>query len=88
MAEKDLFSPYDEPFMPQEESMQDSLAKRIISNMPTPYIHLEDEKIEGKNFIISSCLNYYESNELNTIIKKLYKQKVKEDKKLWGKDYK
>ncbi|WP_066434314.1 hypothetical protein [Chryseobacterium sp. CCH4-E10] len=88
MAEKDLFSPYDEPFMAREESIQDSLAKRVISNMPIPYIHLEDETIEGKNFIISSCLSYYESNELNIIVKKLYKQKVKEDKKLWGKDYK
>jgi len=88
MAQKDLFSPSDEPFIQKEESIQDSLAKRVIANIPTPYIHLEDEKIDGKNFIISSCLSYYESKELNNIAEKRYKEKLKEDQKLWGKDYK
>ncbi|MCU7614116.1 hypothetical protein N0B16_06670 [Chryseobacterium sp. GMJ5] len=41
--------------------------------------------IKGKNSIISTCLSYYESKELASIAQKLYKQKVKEDKKIWRK---
>jgi hypothetical protein len=89
MAKKDLFSPSDEPFTKEEESIQDSLAKKIIKNLPKPYILVEDENsIKDKNFIISTCLSYYESKELNTIAKKFYDEKIKDNKKLWGKDYK
>lgn len=89
MTQKDLFSPSDEPFTQKEESIQDSLAKRIMANIPAPYIHVEDESsLDGKNFIISSCLSYYESKELNAIVKKSYKEKIKENKKIWGRDYK
>ena len=89
MAQKDLFSQSDEPFTQKEESVQDSLAKKIIKNIPKPYILVEDENsIKDKNFIISTCLSYYESKELSIAIKKEYEEKVKTEKKLLGKDYK
>lgn len=82
MAEKDLFTPSDEPFI-IEDKIQDSLAKQIISNLPPVYILNENEnEIKGKNFIISTCLSFYESKELNKITQKYYKVKLKEDKKL------
>ena len=85
MAQKDLFTLVDEPFI-EENSIQDSLSKKIITNLPRPYIHVEDENsIKGKNFIISTCLTYYESKELQIIAQKFYRKKAKQDKKLWGK---
>ncbi|PWN59908.1 hypothetical protein [Chryseobacterium viscerum] len=88
MNQKDLFTQYDEPLI-KEDSLQNILAKKIIENLPLPYIHVEDKNsIKGKNFIISTCLSYYESRDLNSIAEKMYKEKVKEEKKLWGKDFK
>ncbi|WFB66240.1 hypothetical protein [Chryseobacterium sp. WX] len=37
MAEKDLFTPSDEPFITKDR-IQDSLAKQIISNLPPVYM--------------------------------------------------
>lgn len=86
MDKKDLFSPSDDP-NPKTLKIQDSLAKVVIDKLPSPYLHIEDENsIKGKNFIISTCLCYYESNELDSIAQKLYKEKVKQDKKIWGKE--
>ena len=69
MAQKDLFSISDDQFL-KENFVQDSLAKKVITNLPLPYVHVEDEKeIIGKNFIISTCLSYYESKELDLISK-------------------
>lgn len=88
MAEKHLFSQSDEPNL-KLDSIGEILAKKIINKLPPPYLHVEDEKeLIGKSFIISTCLSYYESRDLDSIAQKLYKEKVKEDKKLWGKDYK
>lgn len=88
MAQKDLFTPFDEPFI-EEVAIQDSLAKKIMTNLPPPYIHIEDENsIKGKNFIVSTCLSYYESKELQIIAQKFYRKRVEQDKKIWGKDYK
>lgn len=82
MSEKDLFSINDEPST-KNDSIQDSLARKIIKDLPPPYVHIEDENdLKNKNFIISTCLSYYESRELDSISKRLYKEKVKEDKKL------
>ncbi|MDR6371299.1 hypothetical protein J2795_002914 [Chryseobacterium bernardetii] len=82
MAEKDLFTPSDEPFI-TEDTIQNSLAKQIISNLPPVYmLHENENEIKGKNFIISTCLSFYESKELNKIVQKYYKRKVKENKKL------
>jgi hypothetical protein len=85
MAKKDLFSPSDD-HDPKIENIQDSLAKNLINDLPPVYLHVEDENtIKGKNFIISTCLSYYESKELNSFAQKLYKEKAKQEKKLWGK---
>ncbi|MDR6922423.1 hypothetical protein [Chryseobacterium sp. 2987] len=84
MAQKDLFSPSDDPDS-KINNIQDSLAKKIINNLPPVYLHVEDEStIKGKNFIISTCLSYYESKELNSLAQKLYKEKVKHEKQIWG----
>jgi len=84
MAQKDLFSPSDDPDS-TVNNIQDSLAKKIIDNLPPVYLHVEDKStIKEKNFIISTCLSYYESKELNSFAQKLYKEKVKQEKQIWS----
>ncbi|MDR3024308.1 hypothetical protein [Chryseobacterium sp.] len=84
MAQKDLFSPSDDHDS-KLKKIQDSLAQNIINNLPPVYLHLENEnEIKGKNFIISTCLTYYESKELNSFAQKLYREKTKNEKKIWG----
>lgn len=80
MSEKDLFTPAEEPFF-TEDFIQDSLVKQILSNLP-PVYNAKESKIKDKNFIISTCLSFYESKELNKIAQKYYKINLKEDKKL------
>jgi hypothetical protein len=82
MASKDLFNSSDsENFL--DKKLIDSLAKRLILNLPPPSVHVEDLKtISDKNFIVSTALSYYESKELDSIAKSEYKKKIKENKKL------
>ena len=57
MARKDLFNSSDsENFL--DNKLIDSLAKRLILNMPPPSVHVEDLKtISNKNFIVSTALS-------------------------------
>ena len=75
-----------EPFSYQHDKI-DSLAIKIIQNIPKPIIpHCDDctdeEEIEElkKNYICATCLNYYASNELDSIAKIEYKKYLKNDK--------
>lgn len=80
MKEKDLFSPSDDPNI-EIDSIQSKLAKKIILNLSPPYLHTDDEKeIVGKNFIISTCLSYYESKELDSLANIEYEKHLKEEK--------
>jgi hypothetical protein len=53
-----------------------SLGKKIITEMPRPFIKIDndEEYLKNKNFISYSCLNYYASSELDSIAKKAYKE--------------
>lgn len=79
IAQKDLLVPY-EPIL-FHYSKIDTLANRIINNIPKPiYPHCDDctevEEKESlkKNYICASCLNYYASRDLDSIAKKAYKE--------------
>ena len=85
IAKKDLQYLY-EPFAYQHNKI-DSLAIKIIQNIPKPIIpHCDDctkeEEIEElkKNYICATCLNYYASNELDSIAIVTYKKLLKEEK--------
>lgn len=79
ISKKDFQYHY-EPFAYQHYKI-DTLANRIIKNMPKPiYPHCDDcdEKEEKedvkKNYFCASCLNYYASRELDSIAKREYKK--------------
>nr|WP_315159455.1 hypothetical protein [uncultured Flavobacterium sp.] len=79
ISQKDLLLPY-EPF-PEKI---DTLANKLIKNMPKPIFPHCDECNEQeqlkKNYICASCLNYYASRELDSIAKKAYKEYLKTEK--------
>ena len=78
MGKKDLFYPSDDINLSYPER---ALGKKIIENMPLPYIHIDDKDITGMNFISASCVQYYASRELDSIAKKYYKDYLKSEKK-------
>lgn len=93
IAKKDFQYLY-EPFAYQHNKI-DSLALKIIQNIPKPIIpHCDDctkeEEIEElkKNYICATCLNYYASYELDSITRVTYRKLLKDEKvleKFWRK---
>lgn len=86
LKNRDLFNAYSGiDFLSIDKARE--LGKEIILNMPpTPYIKIDkgEEYLMKKNFISVRCLEFYASRELDSIAKKEYKEKLKEDKRLWG----
>lgn len=82
---KDALNTYD-GLNPENEEFAKELEKNLIKNIPPPLM-CENCK-NGENYYMSNCLHYYKSKELDSIAQKLYQQKIKEEKKIWGKDYK
>ncbi|MGC4129390.1 MAG: hypothetical protein QM564_07475 [Bergeyella sp.] len=81
----DLFNPYDGISI-EEIKLAEKIGKEIITKIPPPKMCEECNK--GENYYMANCLHYYKSKNLDSIAKKLYKEKMKQDKKIWGKDYK
>jgi hypothetical protein len=79
MSKKDLFNSSEISDFSEMDSAR-VLGRKIIKNMPPPYIHVDDEDITGMNFISASCLHYYASHELDLIAKAAYKNHVKKEK--------
>jgi hypothetical protein len=90
MSKKDLFNTSDGGMTLDDYNSIRILGRKIIKNMPPPYIHIDDEDISGMNFISASCLHYYASRELDSIAKAAYKNHVKMEKEndMFWKNYK
>jgi hypothetical protein len=75
IMKKDLLNIYDDYPIKIIDNAR-SLGKKIIAEMPKPYIKIDndEEHLKNKNFISYSCLNYYSSRELDSIAKKAYKE--------------
>lgn len=75
MKKKDLLNTYDGYPIKIIDNAR-SLGKKIIAEMPKPFIKIDndEEYLKNKNFISYSCLNYYSSRELDSIAKKAYKE--------------
>ena len=75
MKKKDLLNIYDGYPIKIIDNAR-SLGKKIITEMPKPFIKIDndEEYLKNKNFISYSCLNYYSSRELDSIAKKAYKE--------------
>lgn len=77
----DLFNIYDGyPIVEIEKAR--IFGKKIISNMPKPYIKIDNDEnyLKNKNFISYSCLNYFASRELDSIAKKAFNEYLKADR--------
>lgn len=81
IQKKDLLNIYD-GFPIKDMDFSRSIGKKIIKEIPKPYIKIDndEEHLKTKNFISYSCLNYYASRELDSIAKKAYKEYVKSQK--------
>jgi hypothetical protein len=81
LKSKDLLNIYD-GFPTNEIDKARVIGKKIISDMPKPYIKIDNDEshLKNKNFISYSCLNYYASRELDSIAKKAYKTYLKNQK--------
>ena len=78
LKKKDLFNLFDGYPITIIDSAR-SLGKKVIINMPEPFIKIDndEENLKNRNFISYSCLNYYASRELD---KKAYKMHLKKQK--------
>lgn len=82
MAKKDLFTLSDDIDL-KRDSLVKKLGIQVIKNMPPLSVYSEID-ISDKNFVLSSCLRYFESRELDSTAIDYYKKRQKEEKKLWG----
>jgi hypothetical protein len=79
MEKKDLFNSSENYITLKEAEIARIIGKKIIQNLPPPFIKTDDENILGKNFISSSCLHSYASKELDSIAKEAYKKYLKSE---------
>lgn len=81
MAKKDFFNFSGDNFDYEILDTAEVIGKRIIKNMPPPYVKVEDEvDLSRKNFISANCLRYYASRELDSIARIEYKKHLKREK--------
>jgi hypothetical protein len=80
MAKKDLFMLSDDMDF-KRDSVTKELGRMVIKNMPPPRVHTESD-ITGKNFIITSCLRYFDSRELDSIANDYFNKRRREEGRL------
>gem|GEM_PF-851726 len=83
LKRKDLYYPYSEITFHYVDEARDK-GRGIIEKLPLPYIKIDigdEEFYEGKNYISLTCLNYYESRDLEKTAQKAYKEFIKQRKK-------
>ena len=80
IEKKDAFNPYD-GLPPDAYQKAKSMGIEIIKNIPPPAMC---EGCKGDmNYYMAICLKFYESKELDSVARVLYKEQKKSDKKLW-----
>jgi hypothetical protein len=79
----DAFNPYDGLDLDEIKKAK-KIAIEFIKKMPPPLM-CEGCK-NGENYFMASCLHYYNSKEFELIVNKLYREKRKREKKIYGTD--
>ena len=77
IEEKDALNPYDGLSL-DDLNKTKKLGSNIIKNIPKPSM-CENCK-EGVNYYMANCLHYYNSRELDSIVKEAYKKYLKAEK--------
>jgi len=80
MRKKDLFNSSEYVLNLKNAEIARDLGRKIIKNLPPPFIKSDDKDISEMNFISASCLHYYASRELDSIAKSAYKVYIREKK--------
>lgn len=80
MRKKDLFNSSEYVVNLKNAEIARDLGRKIIENLPPPFIKSDDKDISEMNFISASCLHYYASRELDSIAKSAYKAYIREKK--------
>lgn len=62
-------------------NLQIKLGKEIGGNIPRPYKKIDDPRDVSKKLILTSCLHYYASKELDSIARAEYKRYKRNQKK-------
>jgi hypothetical protein len=78
MRKKDLFNSSEYVLNLKNAEIARDLGRKIIKNLPPPFIKSDDKDISEMNFISASCLHYYASRELDSIAKSAYKVYIRE----------
>jgi hypothetical protein len=70
-----LFNPYDEflAYKIERKIFLDSLAASIPKNLPT-FWHIDEQEDQGKNVYLCSCLHFYISRELDSVVRVEYER--------------
>lgn len=81
IEKKDALNPYD-GLSPDEMKKAESLGEALIKKIPPPAMC--ENCPAGMNYFMATSLHYYISRELDSIAKKLYKKRIKGNKKVFG----
>lgn len=73
---KDAFNPYD-GLMPDAMEKANELGKTLINKMPPPVMC--ESCRPGENYYMAASLHYYNSKELDSIARLMYKAHVKKE---------
>lgn len=81
IRKKDAFNPYDDLYGEARE-IAIKIGVDLIKKIPPPAMC---EGCKGDmNYYMAASLHYYNSRELDSIARKLYKEHVRNDKKIFG----
>ncbi len=78
VEKKDALNPYDGLSLTDIKKAEE-IGEELVKNMPQP--SMCEGCQTGMNYFMASSLHYYISQELNAIVKRLYKIHIKIDKK-------
>ncbi len=81
IEQKDALNPYDGLSL-DEMKRAEELGKSLIQKMPPPAMC--ENCPPDMNYYMATSLHYYNSWELDSIARKLYKKRVRYDKKVFG----
>lgn len=81
IEKRDALNPYDGLSL-AEMKQADSIGKTLIKNIPPPKMC---EGCKGDmNYYMATSLHYYNSRELDSIARSLYKEHIRYDKEIFG----
>lgn len=77
MQKKDLLNSGEIDGWLRVMDLKRTLGKTVAQNIPKPYKKIDDPRDTSKKLILTSCLHYYGSKELDSIARSEYRKKLK-----------